>query len=157
GIQFTPVVALSDASGQVTTAVEIGFEARDYQVTAETPKKAGGAASVSLRQIALGYEATLGKAINDKNCIRCHDNESTPERVSNFDNLSPAPHQFTDGITYNLLQDSDLVNITSHGGPAVGKSAQMPAFGKTLQPGEIKGLVAYIRALADPPYQPSGV
>lgn len=157
GVQFTPAQALSDASGQVTTAVQIGFAAGDYQVTAETPKQAGGAASVNLREIALGYEATLGKAISDNYCIRCHDSESTPERVSNFDNLSPAPHQFTDGATYNLLQDSDLVNITSHGGPAQGKAPQMPAYGKTLKPEEIKALIAYIRALADPPYQPSGV
>ncbi|MGC2743290.1 MAG: hypothetical protein WA672_08880 [Candidatus Angelobacter sp.] len=27
--------------------------------------------------------------VNDKYCIRCHDPESTPERVSNLDNLSP--------------------------------------------------------------------
>jgi len=86
GIAFNPSQALSDSSGQVTTAVRLGFAAADYQVTAETPKQGGGAFSVSLRQTALGYEATLGKAVNDNYCIRCHDPESTPERVSNFDN-----------------------------------------------------------------------
>jgi mono/diheme cytochrome c family protein len=157
GVAFNPEQALSDTSGQVTTAVQMGFEAGDYQVTAETPKQAGGASSINLRETSLGYEATLGKAVNDKYCIRCHDSESTPERVSNLDNLSPAPHQFSDGATYNLLPDSDLLNITSHGGIAVGKSPQMPAFGKTLKPAEIKAVVAYIRALADPPYQTTGV
>jgi mono/diheme cytochrome c family protein len=157
GIAFDPSQALSDSSGQVTTAVQIGFAAGGYQVTAETPKQGGGAISVSLRATSLGYEATLGKAVNDKYCIRCHDSESTPERVSNLDNLSPAPHQFSDGATYNLIQDSDLLNITSHGGVALGKSPQMPAFGKTLKPAEIKAVVTYIRAVADPPYQTSGV
>jgi mono/diheme cytochrome c family protein len=157
GIAFNPGQGLTDSSGQVTTAVYVGFAAGDYQVTAETPKQGGGAISVNLRETSLGYEATLGKAVNDKYCIRCHDPESTPERVSNFDNLSPAPHQFSDGATYNLLQDSDLLNITSHGGVAVGKSPQMPAFGKTLKPAELKAVVTYIRAVADPPYQPSGV
>lgn len=157
GVQFDPGQALSDSSGQATTAVQLGFAAGDYQLTAETPKQAGGTTSVNLRETSLGYEAALGAAVNDRYCVRCHDNESTPERVSNFDNLSPSPHQFSDGATYNLLQDSDLVNITSHGGLALGKSALMPAFGKTLKPAEIKAVVAYIRAVADPPYQPSGV
>jgi Cytochrome C oxidase, cbb3-type, subunit III len=157
GVQFNPVQALSDSSGQVTTAVQVGFTSGDYQLVAETPKQGGGSASINLREIALGYEQTLGKTVNDKYCIRCHDSESTPERVSNFDNLSPAPHQFTDGATYNRFQDTDLVNITAHGGPALGKSAQMPAFGATLKPAEIKAVVAYIRSIADPPYQTPGV
>jgi mono/diheme cytochrome c family protein len=137
--------------------VQVGFISGDYQVMAETPKQGGGSANLSLREIALGYEPTLGKAVNDKYCIRCHDSESTPERVSNFDNLSPASHLFTDGATYNRLQDSDLVNIIAHGGPALGKSAQMPAFAATLKPAEIKAVVAYIRSIADPPYQTPGV
>ncbi len=157
GLQFTPAQALSDPSGQVTTSVQVGFNAGDYQVTAETPKQGGGTAVLNLRETALGYEATLGKAVNDQYCIRCHDSESTPERVSNFDNLSPAPHVFTDGAAYNRLSEADLLNIISHGGPAVGKSPQMPAYGSTLKPAEIKALLAYIRALADPPYQTPGV
>lgn len=157
GLEFTPAEALSDSSGQVSTAVQAGFVAGDYQVVAESPKQGGGHFNINLREIALGYEGTLGKAVNDKYCIRCHDSESTPERVSNFENLSPAPHQFSDGATYNRFPDGDLINITSHGGPALGKSAQMPAFGTTLKPAEIKAVVAYIRSIADPPYQISGV
>jgi cytochrome c1 len=157
GLHFTPAQALSDSSGQVTTWPQLGFNAGDYQITAETPKKEGGSTSVILRETALGYEATLGKAVNDQYCIRCHDSESTPERVSNFDNLSPAPHQFSDGASYNRLQDSDVINIISHGGLALGKSPQMPAYGATLKPAEIKAVLAYIRALADPPYQTPGV
>ena len=157
GVQFNPAEALTDSSGQVTTTAQVGFAAGDYQVVAESPKQGGGTVNVTLREIALGYESTMGKAVNDKYCIRCHDNESTPERVSNFDNLSPAPHQFADGATYNRFQDGDLINITSHGGLAVGKSPQMPPFGTTLKPAEIKAVVAYIRAIADPPYQTPGV
>ena len=157
GVEFSPAEALSDASGQVSTAMQTGFVAGDYQVVAETPRQGAGSASITLREVALGYEGTMGKAVNDKYCIRCHDSESTPERVSNFDNLSPAPHRFDEGATYNSLPDNDLINITSHGGPALGKSPQMPAFGATLKPAEIKAIVAYIRSIADPPYQTSGV
>ncbi|HEY6305693.1 MAG TPA: c-type cytochrome [Candidatus Angelobacter sp.] len=157
GLQFAPAQALSDSSGQVSTSAQLGFNSGDYQITAETPKQDGGAASVNLRQIALGYQATLGKAVHDQYCVRCHDPESSAERVSNFDNLSPSPHQFSDGATYNRLSDADLINIISHGGPAVGKSPQMPAYGATLKPAEIKALLDYIRSIADPPYQTPGV
>jgi len=157
GLQFTPAEGLTDSSGQVTVAVQFGFDPGDYQLVAETPGAKGGAASLSMREIALGYEQALGKAVNDQYCIRCHDRESTPERVSNFDNLSPAPHEFTDGATLNRLSDSDLINIITYGGQAVGKSPQNPAYGTTLKPAEIRAMVAYIRAIADPPYQTPGV
>jgi mono/diheme cytochrome c family protein len=156
-IQFTPAQALTDSSGQVTVVAQLGYNPGDYQVTAETPKAGGGAASLSLREIALGYEQTVGKAVNDKYCIRCHDPESTPERVSNLDNLSPTPHQFTDGATLNRISDADLTNMIAHGGPALGKSPQMPAYGATLKPTEIKAMLSYIRTIADPPYQSPGV
>lgn len=157
GMQFAPAQALTDSSGQVSTTAQLGFAAGDYQVTAETPKSGGGSATLSLREIALGYEQTLGQAVNEKYCIRCHDSESTPERVSNLDNLSPAPHQFTDGAALNRMADADLSNMIAHGGLALGKSPQMPAYGATLKPGEIKAMIAYIRAVADPPYQTPGV
>lgn len=157
GMQFMPAEALTDSSGQVSVAVQLGFNPGDYQIMADTPGPNGGAASVSIREIALGYEQALGKAVNDQYCIRCHDRESTPERVSNFDNLSPSPHEFTDGATLNRLSDSELINTITYGGQAVGKSPQNPAYGATLKPAEIRAVVAYIRAIADPPYQTPGV
>jgi mono/diheme cytochrome c family protein len=157
GMQFTPAQALTDSSGQITVIAQLGYNPGDYQLTAETPKSGGGAASLGLREIALGYEQTVGKMVNDKYCIRCHDPESTPERVSNLDNLSPAPHQFTDGATLNRMSDADLTNMIAHGGPALGKSPQMPAYGATLKPAEIKAMLSYIRTIADPPYQSPGV
>jgi mono/diheme cytochrome c family protein len=157
GLQFNPAQALTDSSGQVTVAAQLGFNPGDYQVIAETPKSGGGSTTLNLREIALGYEQTVGKTVNDKYCIRCHDPESTPERVSNLDNLSPAPHQFTDGATLNRISDADLTNMIAHGGPALGKSPQMPAYSATLKPAEIKAVVSYIRTIADPPYQTPGV
>jgi mono/diheme cytochrome c family protein len=156
-VQFTPSQALTDSSGQVTVIAQLGYNPGDYQVVAETAKSGGGSASVSLREIALGYEQMVGKTVNNQYCIRCHDPESTAERVSNLDNLSPAPHQFTDGATLNRISDADLTNMIAHGGPALGKSPQMPAYAATLKPAEIKAILSYIRAVADPPYQIPGV
>jgi len=157
GLQFSPAETLTDSSGQATVAVQLGFSPGDYQLVAETPGDKGTAASLSMREIALGYEQALGKTVNDQYCVRCHDRESTPERVSNFDNLSPSPHEFTDGATLNRLSDSDLINIITYGGQAMGKSPQNPAYGSTLKPAEVRAVVAYIRAVADPPFQTPGV
>ena len=37
----------------------------------------------------------------------------------------------------------------------MGKSAMMPPWGRTLSQEEIRAVIAYIRAIAQPPYQPS--
>jgi mono/diheme cytochrome c family protein len=157
GLNFDPAQSLTDSSGQVTVAVKLGFNPGDYQINAETPKSGGGNTAINLREIALGYEQAVGKTVNDQYCIRCHDSESTPERVSNFDNLSPAPHQFSDGATLNRISDADLTNMITHGGQALGKSPQMPAYSATLKPAEIRAILSYIRAVSDPPYQMPGV
>jgi mono/diheme cytochrome c family protein len=112
---------------------------------------------LALDEIALGYQQTLGAQLNAQYCIRCHDPESTPLRVSNMDNLSAKPHAFTDGDTLNKISDADLLAIISHGGPALNKSAEMPPWGYTLSKSNIAALAAYIRAVADPPYQAGGL
>jgi len=154
GFTCSPSDALSDSSGQVSVAVQLGGIPGSYQVLAETPKSGGGTVTVTSREIALGYQEKLGKEVSEKYCTVCHDPESTPEHVSNFDNLTPpAPHQFTDGNTLNQMSDGDLIKIIADGGPALGKSPQTPAYRSTLTMAEIKAVVAYLRAVADPPYQ----
>jgi len=153
GLNFNPAQALTDDSGQVSEVVQLGAIPGSYQIVAETPRAGGGTATVTLREIALGYQEKVGKELSDKYCTTCHDPESTPERVSNFDNLTPpAPHLFSDGNTLNSMTDSDLVKIIADGGPALGKSPQTPAYRNTLTPAEIKAVIAYMRAIADPPY-----
>ena len=98
----------------------------------------------------------VGSILADKNCSRCHDSESSPERVSNYDNLEVKPHPFTEGSTLNKMSDADLTSIILHGGPALNRSALMPPYGNTLSAADVKALIAYVRAVADPPYQPAG-
>jgi mono/diheme cytochrome c family protein len=153
GITFNPAQAITDDSGQVTTIVQLGSIPGSYVVSAQTPKQGGGFAALDLREIALGYQEKVGKQVSEKYCVMCHDPESTTERVSNFENLAPpAPHMLSDGTVLNAMSDADLYKIIADGGPALGKSAQTPAYRNTLTPVEIKALIAYMRAIADPPY-----
>jgi mono/diheme cytochrome c family protein len=154
GLVLNPAEALSDSSGQVSVSIQLGSIPGSYQLSAETRKSDGGVASIHVHETALGYQEKVGKEVSEKYCVVCHDPESTPERVSNFDNLAPPPpHPFTDGNTLNGMPDADLIKIIADGGPALGKSPQTPAYRNTLTPAQIKAVVAYIRAVADPPYQ----
>jgi len=157
GIVLKPSSGITDSSGQLSTAVTLGGAAGRYQVAAVIQDAGGKEVLLKLEEIALGYEQTLGQQLNRQYCSRCHDPESTPERVSNYDNLATKPHPFTEGDTLNKISDADLVSIIGHGGAALGKSAEMPAFGYTLSKSEIQALIAYVRAVSDPPYQSAGV
>jgi mono/diheme cytochrome c family protein len=128
-----------------------------YQITATTINKAQKKVDLKLEEIALGYQQVLGRQLNDQYCDRCHNPESTPERVSNYDNLEVKPHPFTEGETLNKMSDADLTAIISHGGPALNKSPLMPPYAYTLSKTEIQALISYIRAVSDRPYKTPGL
>jgi mono/diheme cytochrome c family protein len=157
GVAFDPHVALTDSSGQVSTNLSLGGQAGRYRISATTPTKDKKFAEVVLEETALGYQQVLGRQLNEQYCSRCHDPESTPERVSNYDNLVVKPHAFTEGETLNKMSDADLVAIISHGGPALNRSPLMPPYGYTLSKTDIQALISYIRTVSDPPYRVPGI
>ena len=157
GTIFQPDHGLTGPDGQFTTNVTLGGLAGHYEIAAATHNPAGQRVEARIDEVALGYKAMLGEQINQIHCVRCHDSESTPERVSNHDNLEAMPHAFTEGAILNPMSDASLVAIIAHGGVALNKSAAMPPYGDTLTKDEIGALFAYLRAVSDPPYQPQGV
>ena len=157
GVAFDPQSGITDSSGQSSTNVMLGGMAGRYQIVASTTTKAQKKIDLKVEEIALDYQGQLGQILDDKYCSRCHNPESTPERVSNYDNLEVKPHAFNEGDMFNKLSDADLFAIISHGGPALNKSALMPPYGFTLSKTEIQALMAYIRLISDPPYQAAGM
>jgi mono/diheme cytochrome c family protein len=157
GVVFRPDRGLTGSDGQLTTIVTLGGMPGRYQVIAATLTAAGKTAEIRIDETALGYQETWGATISDIHCVRCHDSESTAERVSNHDNLEAPPHAFTDGSILNSMTNASLLAIIGHGGPALNKSAEMPPYGNTLTKAEIEALIDYMRAVADPPYHPEGV
>lgn len=157
GVSFDPPTGLTDSSGQLSTSVSLGGMAGRYQLVASTLTKAQKRVEIKSEEIALDYQRRLGQLLDDKYCSRCHNPESTPERVSNYDNLEVKPHAFTEGDTLNRMSDADLMAIISHGGPALNKSPLMPPYGYTLSKTEMQALIAYIRMISDPPYQAPGM
>ncbi|MFY9645286.1 MAG: cytochrome c [Terriglobales bacterium] len=157
GVSFDPPSGLTDSSGQLSTNVVLGGMAGRYQLSASTLAKTQKPVELKIEEIALGYQQQLGFQLDNKYCARCHNPESSPERVSNYDNLEAKPHPFAEGDTLNKMTDADLTSIISHGGQALNKSALMPPYGYTLGKSEIDALIAYIRLISDPPYHASGL
>ncbi|HEY9140078.1 MAG TPA: c-type cytochrome [Bryobacteraceae bacterium] len=157
GARFDPPSGLTGSDGQFSTTVRLGSISGRYSLVATTRDKAGKPLQVKFAEIALDYQQTLGRELNEKYCSRCHSSESTAERVSNHDNLSVPPHGFSDGATLNQISRANLIAIIAHGGAALGKSPEMPPYSPTLSASDIDALAAYTRAVADPPYRPQGV
>jgi len=157
GITVTPDRGLTGSDGQFSATASLGGVSGHYQILVSTPATSGQSIQIRIDEITLGYQEMLGEKLNEIHCIRCHDSESTPERVSNRDNLSTKLHSFTEGGALNAISDADLIAIISHGGAALNQSAEMPPYGNTLTKVEIDAVVAFVRAAADPPYRPQGV
>ena len=61
---------------------------------------------------------------------------------------------FTDGTYMNGRTDAQLTKVIKEGGAASGLSPLMAAFGSQLNDKEIKDILAFIRSVANPKYQP---
>jgi mono/diheme cytochrome c family protein len=107
-----------------------------------------------LQTIPLNYEQTQGQRIFYADCVWCHAS-STPAGPSNMSNLKPVPPLGNDGAALNGLSDEFLQNLITLGGGAMSKSAMMPPWGMTLKPEDIRAVIAFQRAISQPPYHPS--
>ena len=102
--------------------------------------------------IPLSYQQAQGKRIFYQQCVWCHA-DATPAGPSNRSNLTPVPPLLNDGATLNAESDEFMQNIVTLGGTAMGKSTMMPPYGRVLSAEEIHAVIAFTRAIAQPPYQ----
>ena len=109
----------------------------------------------STKLVNLGYQESQGKRVFYQYCVWCHA-DATPAGPSNRSNVTPMPPLMNDGEKLNGESDEYLQNIITLGGSALGKSAMMPPYGKTLSTGEITAVIAFTRAVAQPAYQKPG-
>jgi len=157
GARLNPATGLTGPDGQFSATLTLGGSPGRYQVVARSRDTSGREFEIRLDEIALGYQQMQGRQLCEQHCVRCHESESSAERVSNHDNLRKAPQSFTDGGVLNAMSDADMVSIISHGGPALNRSPEMPPYGYTLSKTEIEAVMAFIRAVSDPPYRPKGL
>jgi mono/diheme cytochrome c family protein len=104
------------------------------------------------RIVPLNYQQAQGKRIFYAQCVWCHA-DATPAGPSNRSNLNPMPALMNDGAAFNGKSDEYLENVITLGGSAISKSAMMPPYGQTLTQNDIRAVISYTRAIAQPPYQ----
>jgi mono/diheme cytochrome c family protein len=109
----------------------------------------------SQRVLYLSYQQAQGKRIFYQHCVWCHA-DATPAGPSNRSSLTPIPPLLNDGPILNSESDEYMQNIITLGGSALGKSAMMPPYGRMLSAEEIRSVIGFTRAVAQPPYQPPG-
>jgi len=131
------------------------------RTTSVDPEVAFGAYQIepdwndSAKVVNLGYQESQGQHVFYQYCVWCHA-DATPAGPSNRSSVIPIPPLMNDGEKLNGRSDEYMQNIITLGGIALGKSAMMPAYGKTLSPEEITAVIAFTRAIAQPAYQKPG-
>jgi mono/diheme cytochrome c family protein len=131
------------------------------RATSVDPEVAFGAYAIepdwndSAKFVHLGYQESQGQHVFYQYCVWCHA-DATPAGPSNRSSVIPIPPLMNDGEKLNGRSDEYMQNIVTLGGIALGKSAMMPAYGKTLSPEEITAVIAFTRAIAQPAYQKPG-
>lgn len=105
------------------------------------------------QNILLNYQQAQGQRVFYADCVWCHAS-STPAGPSNMSNVKPTPALANDGSVLNSLSDEYLQNIITLGGSAMSKSAMMSPWGMTLKQEEIRAVISFMRAIAQPPYHP---
>lgn len=101
--------------------------------------------------IRLGYQEAQGKRIFYQYCVWCHA-DATPAGPSNRSNLTPVPPVLNDGEKLNGETDEFLQSIITLGGSGVKRSPMMPPYEKTLTAEQVKAVIAFARAVAQPAY-----
>jgi mono/diheme cytochrome c family protein len=94
-----------------------------------------------------------GKADYQMFCASCHGASGAGDGPVAA-TLDPKPVAHNDGNVMNALTDAYLFQVIQEGGAAVGKSQMMAPWGGVLSDAQIRNVIAFIRSLADPAYQP---
>jgi cytochrome c oxidase cbb3-type subunit 3 len=88
-----------------------------------------------------------GSKVFHQYCQICH-GEGGKADGFNSGKLSPPPRDFTQARFWDSTTDERLNFAVARGGPSVGKSVLMPAWGQTLTKSQIDDVIVYVRAFA---------
>lgn len=113
---------------------------------APTPAEAPAPAAVARP------DASRGATLYAANCASCHGATGAGDGPAGLA-LVPKPARHDDGVYMNALSNEHLFKVVKEGGPAVGKSPLMAPWGGMLTDAQIWDVVAFVRSLANPPYQ----
>jgi hypothetical protein len=87
-------------------------------------------------------------------CARCHAKDGSGKVEA--PTITVEPMDFTDCRVTSPEPDADWEIAIAHGGPAVGLSSEMPAFGDSMRDDQIRAFVSHIRTFCREPGWPAG-
>ncbi len=97
-----------------------------------------------------------GQQLFGQYCAGCHGPAGKGDGISG-QNLPIRPQDLTVGAQLNPLPDSILFDVIAHGAQSIGLSTLMPGFKPYLSDLQIEEVIAYVRTLAEPTFNPNGV
>jgi len=93
-------------------------------------------------------DAAKGQETYKLYCAACHGDTGHGDGLASAA-LDPKPRNFTDKALMDTITDKDIYTIIKDGGPAVGKSMFMTAWGAVLGDDQkIHDVAAFVRTLA---------
>ena len=98
-------------------------------------------------------DVQAGRVLFATHCAVCHGDAGRGDGASAA-GFATKPANLADGRLMNGLPDEFLTSIIVHGGPAQGLAPTMPPFDRSLSAAQVRQVVAFVRTLAQPPYQP---
>ena len=129
-------------------------EAPPAQPTPATPEPATPEPAAPAAAATGTPDAANGEQLYVTYCSSCHGARGAGDGPVAA-GLDPKPAKHSDGAYMNALTNAHLFKITKEGGPAVGKSPMMAPWGGTLSDEQIWDVVAFMRSLAQPPFEGS--
>lgn len=91
------------------------------------------------------------------NCATCHGVDGWPDPDSPLvKGLGVVPADFSDALFNSREGEGEWTLVVTHGGPALGFSEVMPAFGETLSAEDVGNVLAYIKTLGGEHDYPDG-
>jgi mono/diheme cytochrome c family protein len=111
----------------------------------------------TLQQAAADDHLQRGTDIFQANCAVCHGpgGQSDPDSPM-VQSLGVEPANFADALFNSREPASDWKIVITHGGPALGFSEKMPAFGGTLNEADVDAVLAHIKTLGGAHDYPDG-
>ena len=104
-----------------------------------------------------GDELARGADIFRTNCAACHGPDGGPDPDSALvKSLGVVPANFADALFNSREPLSDWKTVVTYGGPALGFSDKMPAFGESLSEDDIDSVLEFIKTLGGEHDYPDG-
>jgi cytochrome c oxidase cbb3-type subunit 3 len=148
---------LNASLANAPTAMKLGAPganaAADVPAANEAPVDSGEASGSAPAAAAIDLAAGgPGAELYVRNCASCHGPKGGGDGPVGKA-LVPRPAKFYDGEYMNALSNEHLVKVVTEGGASVGKSALMASWSGTMSKQEIRQVLAFVRSLAEPPYE----